>query len=735
MRIINPLRSCLLLTAYCLSSKGGFRFAQLLTAYCLLFPAYSQLSAQAMLFPDDPDCARTEMPASWEKYSSVILASVQEYDFSQTPAVEKIRVRVKLQDKASVEEYGELRLDEGEEWFIQLLKPDGAVIKIDPSQAVTISASETDQAGWKWGERGQTETQSFRKLAIPNIEVGDILDLSVRMDLPTENLVNLLTSVSMVVLTDGYPVGTRKLRFRMPDFDTDPEFRLLFKSLNGAPEIEEVAKEVYEFADHDREPLEPELWSISSLGYPTIKYGMLYVAPELLGVYENNDQQLLQNLNASKLPAYAHMLASFSEGKSVQLRKFLKKTRLFKAKSQEEKEELLQEHFYLRRFYVRGDYADFYVMPYEVLFRMGIAREKQVWNYEEFPFLVGGELVSMQANLDLPPLKTIMILPRSIPDLAQALSPSELVLGYMLESTTGDSVYLVGVNPERRWGEINFSLEGGKAYAIEPLTLDRNKEKPLSSFQVPFSSEAENRVQDNLSVDLSQPRATQIQETYVVTGNAQRRFDYVLYGEDLLAPERERYGEILGKMGERYAPSPSELDQLDEYRRNRIRSELEDDFGQVELKEVTVLQAGRHHSSPELIFTWTFEAPDLVKKAGPNYLFEIGKLITSQILIEQEDRERTGDIYMEYARSYFHDISIQLPAGYTVEGLDELNELVDNPAGQFSVSARQEGGELLLSVRKIYKSATVAREDWSGMLAFLDAAHAFTQKKVLLRKK
>jgi hypothetical protein len=72
----------------------------------------------------------------------------------------------------------------------------------------------------------------------------------------------------------------------------------------------------------------------------------------------------------------------------------------------------------------------------------------------------------------------------------------------------------------------------------------------------------------------------------------------------------------------------------------------------------------------------------LLSKAGRNYLFEAGKLIGGQIKLEPNElTERKSDIWLSYARTIQNNITIALPAGYTADGLQDLNMNVDNESG------------------------------------------------------
>jgi hypothetical protein len=150
--------------------------------------------------------------------------------------------------------------------------------------------------------------------------------------------------------------------------------------------------------------------------------------------------------------------------------------------------------------------------------------------------------------------------------------------------------------------------------------------------------------------------------------------------------------------------------------------------------ELKILQAGRFDDTPEFKYEYVIKMKGAVKKAGPNYLVDIGKLIEGQVQIMNEERERSYNIYQPNAHNFDYRVELEIPAGYTVQGLDKLNSQVDNETGGFKSTARMEGKTLIVETRKSYKSNYQKKEDWKKIVAFLDAAYNFTQNQILLKK-
>ncbi|WP_417213665.1 hypothetical protein [Bizionia sp.] len=113
---------------------------------------------------------------------------------------------------------------------------------------------------------------------------------------------------------------------------------------------------------------------------------------------------------------------------------------------------------------------------------------------------------------------------------------------------------------------------------------------------------------------------------------------------------------------------------------------------------------------------------------------EVGKLISDQVDLSDEERKRTENVHMNYPRSYNYNITLNIPEGYSVSGLDKLNKSVDNKTGAFISTASMSGNQLIITSTKQYKNNYEDHADWPLMMAFLDEAFQFTNEKILLKK-
>ena len=145
---------------------------------------------------------------------------------------------------------------------------------------------------------------------------------------------------------------------------------------------------------------------------------------------------------------------------------------------------------------------------------------------------------------------------------------------------------------------------------------------------------------------------------------------------------------------------------------------------------------GFRPDSTALIFSSSYTIDGLVKRAGPNLVLSVGQLRNQSYKIEGADRERTAGIhYGRPPRQLVSHITITLPQGYTpdAESLQKLNVNVSNSCGAFTAKAHVDGRELLLTTNMRYNHSEEPLEKWPEVLAFIDAASDFNTAQLILR--
>ena len=177
-------------------------------------------------------------------------------------------------------------------------------------------------------------------------------------------------------------------------------------------------------------------------------------------------------------------------------------------------------------------------------------------------------------------------------------------------------------------------------------------------------------------------------------------------------------------------------DEKSKERKELMEKEIKNEFDLEKYNSFELIDNGRYGDSASLKYKESFSLKKLLSKAGRNYIFDAGKLIGDQIKLEEKElKERQTDIWLQNARTIENTITITVPAGYTVEGLQDLNTSVDNESGAFISTDKMEGDKVIISTRKLYKKNSDKKELWPNYVAFLEAGYKFSQAKIVLKKK
>ena len=175
----------------------------------------------------DADFNITESPAEWNTEPIVMLCQKIHISFlrdsekngSKTKGV--IRKRVLIQDKAALDDFSEFYYQNSSAFGIQHIKPDGTKKDIDLKNAVKV---ESDVPSFYSDDY---HSEDYNKIAIPDLEVGDILDYFKVFTEKYSGNVELIAPISY-----SYPVVSQDIIF-----DVDKLWNFYYNTFNGAPEF------------------------------------------------------------------------------------------------------------------------------------------------------------------------------------------------------------------------------------------------------------------------------------------------------------------------------------------------------------------------------------------------------------------------------------------------------------------------------------------------------------------
>jgi hypothetical protein len=134
----------------------------------------------------------------------------------------------------------------------------------------------------------------------------------------------------------------------------------------------------------------------------------------------------------------------------------------------------------------------------------------------------------------------------------------------------------------------------------------------------------------------------------------------------------------------------------------------------------------------------TYEGKDLTKKAGENYLFNVGETIGKQMEFYQENK-RTLPVEIDYPHLYTRNIKILLPKGATVKNLDKFamdfkTNINGKTEAAFISKYSKKGDEILVENTEFYNIINYPLNKFDDYKAVINAAADFNKIVIIVTK-
>ncbi|MCF6279984.1 MAG: DUF3857 domain-containing protein [Flavobacteriaceae bacterium] len=125
----------------------------------------------------------------------------------------------------------------------------------------------------------------------------------------------------------------------------------------------------------------------------------------------------------------------------------------------------------------------------------------------------------------------------------------------------------------------------------------------------------------------------------------------------------------------------------------------------------------------------------LLEEAGDSYIFQVGKVIGIQSELYQE-KERVHPIEMQYPNQYNYTITVDIPKGYTLEGLESLEinkrmevdgELLCKWLSEYEIK----DDKLIITIEESYYINEYPIEHYEAFRSVINAASDFNKAAIL----
>ncbi|HEU5292188.1 MAG TPA: DUF3857 domain-containing protein [Cyclobacteriaceae bacterium] len=672
----------------------------------------------------DKNFAIKDIPQNWAGKSAVIIAQMNRFEYRKVLMAKLLKennyahYRIRLNDKNAVDKYSEMSFDVsslGYNVFVgyKVIKPNGKETIVDISKAVKMERTVNGRK------------QAYNKIAIPGLEPGDILDYYLCTE-ETQDILSYILFFQPVIysIPDQYPIMNYKIQFR-----ASRKCYINIKSVNGAPEFKLITdekndEEYYSIEGSNMESVEDQRWIYKYRELPTIKFRAAYSVNE--GMAEHFDV-LLGEVKKAKTSVSKQELTDLTQRMSSgsggyydldQLKKYDKAS----LKDVTDPFQVATKAYY----YLRNELYFKYAEP-----KVWEGNEDGTIRESRFLPVFHQFLKKKKIEHDV-----IVGASREISRIDDIIMENEL--DWLIRVKKGkDYLYLSPFDAYTLPGTFSESLEGTEAYAFNGL--ESSSKWIGEKITLPVLTSTDHQAKVNVQVqitDMSKAKLT-VKKDLMGRNKLFDQYSFIDYYDYEKEENAKFTNEPIKRKKQELALKKAYMDQRDTRKTDALKRSIEEDY---EFKienpgNIVIEQTGRYDDAPAMKYGYTFETDALMKKTGPHYLMDAGKLIEAQVKIDGEELARKTNVYFSNARSFVNTIAIDIPQGYTVEGVDKLTTKVQHKSGGFTSTAKVQGGKVLIETNKYYSVNYVPKDQWKNVVEFLNAAYNFSEMKLLFKKK
>ena len=714
----------------------------------------------------------TAVPDKWKNESAVIIGQKTEYLFSRVVSGKNVYVvriqeymhkRIKLQDKNSLEKFSTfyyVTMGKDGNADYKIIKANGKESKVNMSTAI-----EEDQdvpAMYK----PILFKMNFKKMkiAIPDLEVGDIVDYTIKSSYDWDMKQEGIEFTPFIFsLANNYPTMFQQYRFTMAD-----GMKVRYRAFNGAPNIKYDPKASvlgdknsylsYYFLDKDREKSNEERWSFEYRNTPTVKFRVVLLADndeESKGLGQATiDRSALDmdRVYARFMPAAGYMTTTVTSLVGYTTEYMLKKKNEGVLKTDDD---IIRETYYCLRkvfleMYYKGPvHSDLEkYMTGKKLYKKVLAAEKKdvtsKKEEKEDEIRINGVTFATALRVALAamgiPAELFVYEPRNLGNWRDALFMEEL--DYVLRVKGKKKYYyLEAFNNFDAFATPFAYLEGVEGYAIGYQEKNQYLRATIPSSTVNENMERQQYVLDFATgMDLIKAERTSSylgasKKGRIEQANLDRSYLNYDFDKYYNEPKKSKKNDNVVVESSNQYEDPDKEERIRD-RKELFEKDLKENFDIDKYQEFELLKDGRFGDTAWLQYNEKFTLKKLISKAGRNYIVEIGKMIGDQIKLDSNEiKTRQTDIWIPFARTIENSITVNIPTGYSVDGVQDLVSTVENESGSFSSTAKLDGDKLIITTRKLYKKSFDKKEAWNNYIAFLEPAYKFSQAKIVLKKK
>jgi len=230
--------------------------------------------------------------------------------------------------------------------------------------------------------------------------------------------------------------------------------------------------------------------------------------------------------------------------------------------------------------------------------------------------------------------------------------------------------------------------EDVNAYAVN-IYPTKSSNRKISKAHTPASKPEQNlqTIKLLVSFDLTEFKKTKITEESTSTGHYRindqiqylNTYDYLSdlqedrYGITLLTNSKKgskKDQERLKRRIEEFKDEETTQREKDLQKSLMQKYDVEED--NIEVINFEVIENGIWPDQSEFKYSYEYTLNNLIGRIGSNFKIDVGRLIGQQVALKKKEMQREYNIWMSFARVIKYELTINIPSGYKVKGLENI---------------------------------------------------------------
>ena len=666
---------------------------------------------------------KDSIPVEFANESVVILGQSFSYEMKLKKGVyvftERIRKRIYLKDKAAVEENSTFySYSDGTEYPIQvnIIKPTGAINALQLKDGVKDGATARIPVSMRSGIEVK---ESYYKYAIPNLEPGDIIEYTIIYDSK-----NTITSNLELYLNSSYVVLKSQIRVTV-----NPKYTVFYKTLNGAPDFKQETKEGDVIILTLQDGIRNKIGNDWMLPYEKeIPYVKLYFS-----LYTNSGPRINKEIKYEDLHTrITGILPTFFATYVIRDME----TAFPEIKPATNIDAYIEKCWYLLKYYSASNDR-----------RLDGAYGEYGW----YSFNIAHDYLMMGA------LCEILTINKQKYDVYLTKTNRESTIQDYLWDEKLEVVikwkgnFIAAPFISNYYKVLPDIYSGSNAYLVSDFELrkiTRGNSMPYTKTVLPVVT-TENFRKENISVKLEGDgfSKTKVKINTVAKGDPASDLIYEYINRDF-TNDMGTYLKVYKPVDSTklYTGKPDKVEE--KYRKAKedqiaYFKALKDHYTELVKSDYRNLDTYDSYSfsSYGLLPTATdfqmennFTLESIVVPAGNGYMVQLGYLLGDYSKFQDEDRTRNFDGQLYGLNSLEFKITLQIPPGYKVSTLGDLNKSFDDALLTFNSSAVIEGNTVVFTVKRTYKKINFTVEEYKTIVKYYDLMDGLKNSKLTIKK-